>query len=76
MRIVVVDSVDDVVGVHEIINLVRGLFVGRLVSSTSGIFGVVDYLGSVLAVVVGFFVDAIECGGDDGVLDDFVFGIA
>ena len=52
MLVVVADRVDDVVGVHEIVNLVGGLFVGRLVLSTSSIFGVVDYLGSVLAVMV------------------------
>ena len=54
MLIVVVDGGGDVVEVHEIVNLVGGLFVRRLVSSTSGIFVVVDYLGSVLAVVVSF----------------------
>ena len=69
---VVVDGVNDVGGVHEIVNLVRGLFVGWSVSCTSGIFVVVDYSCSVLAVVVGFFVDAIECSGDDGALDGFV----
>ena len=64
MLIVVVDGVDDVVGVHEIVNLVGGLFVGRLVSNTSGIFVVVDY-----------FVDATKCNGDDGALDGLLLGL-
>ena len=76
MLVVFVDRVDVVGGVHEIVNLVGGFFVGRLFSGTNGIFGVVDYLGSILAVVVGFFVDAIKCSGDDGALDGFVVRIA
>ena len=76
MLFVVVDGVNNVGGVHEIVNLGGGLFVGWFVSCTSGIFVVVDYSCSVLAVVVGFCVDAGECSGDDGGLDGFVAWVA
>ena len=68
----VFDGVNNVGGVHEIVNLGGGLFVGGVVSCTSGSFVVfVDYIFSVLAVVAGFCVDAGECSSDDGGLDVF-----